>query len=61
MKRNLIHCAFLSYLKEAQGIDYIKENEYDKCSFEHLKQFEEDHYKDFCVDFVENKLKEVEA
>jgi len=57
MKRNYIHSAFLHYLEEQQGSDYIKEQEYNKCSFEHLKQFEEDHYRDFCVEFIENNLK----
>jgi hypothetical protein len=60
MKRNYIHSAFLNYLEEQQGKDYIKEQEYNLMSLNEIRNYEEEHYKDFCVEFVENKLKEVD-
>lgn len=60
VKRNYIHSAFLNYLEEQQGKDYIKEQEYNLMSLNEIRTYEEEHFKDFCVEFVENKLKEVD-
>ena len=57
MKRNFIHSAFLTYLDEQQGKSYVEDQKYNIMSFEDIKNFEDDHYKDFCVEFVENTLK----
>lgn len=38
---------FIKYLEEQQGKDYIEEQEYNIISFENIKLFEEEHYKDF--------------
>lgn len=58
MKRNYIHSAFLHYLEEQQGEGYVEEQDYNLMTLKEIIQYEEDHYRDFCVEFVENKLKE---
>lgn len=58
MKVDEVREKFLDYLERQQGKDYVEEEEYYFMSFENLILLEAEHYKDFCVEFVEIKLAE---
>lgn len=47
INEEIIKELFLKYLELQQGLDYIKEQGYNFMSFENIKLFEEEHFKDF--------------
>lgn len=54
MNKDIIKELFLKYIELQQGLNYIKEQEYNSMGFESIKLFEEEHFNDF-----KNIIKEV--
>ena len=47
INKEILKELFLKYLELQQGLDYIEEQEYNFMSFENIKLYEEEHFKDF--------------
>jgi hypothetical protein len=53
-ENNVVRKAFLKYLEEQQGTEYIEDEGYDTMSLDNIILLEEDHFQDFCVDVVKS-------
>ncbi len=47
INKEILKELFLKYIELQQGLDYIEEQEYNFMSFENIKLFEREHFKDF--------------